>query len=153
MTAQFIRLNNGWNADPNVSDESVLVDGHDVLLRFDVNAFQFPEFKYGEIGILRFVNCSRYRLGETNDEGWYLGQCRFSGLAPAWGEFYTVTGDPSSTDGPDDWVAVQRSTAENGKHFLFYLRESTFECVAEKCVAEPRQDNALFRMSKTIPRF
>jgi hypothetical protein len=29
-------------------------------------------------------------LGRTNDEGWYLGQCRFSKVAPTWGEFYHV---------------------------------------------------------------
>ena len=81
MIPSFIRLNKGWNADPNVSDVHTCVDGEDVLLQFDMNAFQFPEFKTGEKGVLRFVDCSRFRLGATNDEGWYLGQCRFTGLA------------------------------------------------------------------------
>lgn len=151
MVPSFVRLNHGWNAEPNAPNESVSVEGQDVLLQFDINPFQFREFNECEKGELRFVNYSRYRLGRTNDEGWYLGQCRFSGLAPAWGEFYAIIGDPNSTDGPDDWVEAPRPQAQNGTHFLFYFRDRTFECVAEKVFVEPTQDNALFRTHKTIP--
>lgn len=153
MTPMFIRLNNGWNAEPNAPAEAARVAGQDILLEFDLNAFQFGEFSQCEKGVLRFVNCSRYRLGETNDEGWYRGQCRFSSVAPAWGEFYAIIGDPNSTDGPDDWVVVQNSDAQNRTHFLFYFRDRTFECVAQKCEIEPIQQNALFRTLKTISRF
>ena len=102
-------------------------------------------------GSCGFVNSSRYRLGATNDEGWYLGKCRFSGIAPEWGEFYAVVGDPNSTDGPDDWVVVQSISVPDCLHFLFYLRDSTFECLAKRCIVEPIQDNALFRKGKSIP--
>ena len=153
MPPFFVRLNNGWNAEPNAPDESARVDGKDVILQFDVNPFQFREFNENEKGVLRFVNCSRFRLGGTNDEGWYIGQCRFSRLAPAWGEFYAIIGDPNSTYGPRDWVEVQYPVAQNGTHFLFYFRDRTFECVAETCVIEPTQDNALFRTLKSIPSF
>lgn len=151
MPASFFRLNNGWNAEPNAPDESARVDGQDVLLRFDINTFQFGEFNESEKGVLRFVNCSRFRLGGTNDEGWYRGKCRFSRLAPAWGEFYAVIGDPNSTEGPSDWIVVQHSAGGNRTHFLFYFRDRSFECVAEKCVIEPTQKNALFRTHKSIP--
>jgi hypothetical protein len=153
MIPSFIRLNNGWNAEPNAPFESARVDGKDVLLTFDINAFQFREFIECEKGVLRFVNCSRFRLGRPNDEGWYQGQCRFSGLAPEWGEFYAIIGDSSSTDGPNDWVEVPHPEARNRNHFLFYFRDRTFECVAERCVVEPTQDNVLFRTLKSIPRF
>ena len=63
----------------------VELHGVDIVLKFFVNPFQFREFKEEEVGVLRFVRCERYRLGSTNDEGWYLGQCRFSKLAPEWG--------------------------------------------------------------------
>jgi len=112
MIPAFIRLNNGWNAEPNAPDESVRVYGQDVLLQFEINAFQIQEFNECEMGALRFVNYSRYRPGRTNDEGWYQGQYRFSGLAPAWGEFYAIIGDPNSTDGPADWFVVQRPLAQ-----------------------------------------
>lgn len=61
-----------------------------------------------------------------------MGQCRFSRLAPAWGEFYRVSGDSKLLLAPLDWsilpLAVDTSDAE---HYLFYFKDETFECVAE----------------------
>lgn len=54
------------------------------------------------LGVIRFKNCARYRFGPENDEGWYLGQCRFSGIAPDWGEFYKVNGDLKLGECPSD---------------------------------------------------
>jgi hypothetical protein len=150
MFPRFVRLNLAWNAVPNTPDPKTRIDGEDLLLVFNVNSFQFPEFRLGERGVLRFVNCSRFRLGATNDEGWYLGHCRFTGLAPAWGEFYAVIGDPGSVAGPDDWVVIRSNPGLKGTHFLFYFRDSTFESVSEACMVEPVQENALFRTGKSI---
>lgn len=153
MSPTFIRLNNDWNAEPNAPGESAQVDGRDVLLKFDLNPYRYEEFVTGDRGALRFENCACFRLGATNDEGWYRGQCRFSGLAPAWGEFYAVVGDLHSTDGPSDWIVMEQAFAEDRTHFLFYFRDRTFECVAERCVIEPSQDNSLFSAHKVIPQF
>ena len=151
MVPSFLHLNLGWNADPNVPHVHIRVDGDDLLLQFKVNTFQFSDFVEGDKGVLRFMNFSRFRLGPTNDEGWYLGQCRFSGLAPEWGEFYAVVGDPTSANGPDDWVTPVSIAKPDRTHFLFYFRDDTFECVAKECGIEPIQDNALFRTGKSIP--
>lgn len=78
MNTSFYQLNEGRNADPNAPRPAIEVQGEDVVLRFYVNPFQSHDFEEDEIGILRFVRCERYRLGATNDEGWYGGQCRFS---------------------------------------------------------------------------
>ena len=58
-----------------------------------------------------------------------MGQCRYAGKAPAWGEFYEILGDDPARDSPDDWrvVGPDRPTL---RHFLFYLRDETFECMA-----------------------
>jgi hypothetical protein len=149
MKTTFHKLNEGWNAEPNVPVPSIEVQGEDVLLRFFVNPWQFPEFKEDEIGILRFVRCQRYRLGSTNDHGWYLGQCRFSNLAPDWGEFYLVQGDAALLDEPKDWRSV-RPQSSTGRHFLFYFRDDTFECVAEHCNIEPSVANSLMRTRKVL---
>ena len=129
MKTVFAKLNSGWNAEPNPPEPTVAVEGNDVLLSFFMNPFQFPEFSAGDLGTLRFANCSRYRLGPTNDEGWYRGQCRFSGLAPAWGEFYEVSGDLLLEKAPSNWVVVDPGRTAS-RHFLFYLRDETFECGA-----------------------
>jgi hypothetical protein len=153
MSLNFLQLNVDWNAEPNAPDPHVEVTGQDVLLRFHVNPFQFKDFAEDEIGFLRFVNCLQYRLGPTNDEGWYHGQCRFSKIAPKWGEFYEVVGDDGSTLGPTDWRAVSTKSTSASHHFLFYFRDHTFECIAETCVLEVRDDNALTVKGKRIPAF
>jgi len=126
---QFHQLNSGWNAEPNAPEPVVRVEERDCVLTFRMNPYQFPAFHDDDVGVLRFLQCRRYRLGATNDEGWYRGQCRFSGLAPKWGEFYEVKGDLRLSQCPDDWVVIDADVS-GPRHFLFYLRDETFECDA-----------------------
>jgi hypothetical protein len=130
METVFIRLNDGWNAEPNAPDAKVVVEGRDVLLHFDLNPFRFPQFHEGQRGHLRFTDAWRYRMGATNDEGWYRGQSRFSSVAPAWGEFYEVAGDLLLKPCPSDWQCITEEPGLRLRHFLFYLRDVTFECDA-----------------------
>ncbi len=147
----FLKLNQGWNAEPNAPLPEVYVDGNDVVLRFYLNGFQFPDFSEREFGYLRFVNSERYRLGSTNDEGWYRGQCRFDKLAPEWGEFYQVSGDFAGVAEATDWHVLNVTSSKKLRHFLFYFRDDTFECVAMECVVEQRVDNALLRKLASLP--
>lgn len=149
MSTSFIQINEGWNAEPNAPDPVIELMGTDLLLSFFVNPFRYPEFQEEEIGVLRFVQCERYRLGSTNDEGWYRGQCRFSKLAPAWGEFYLLKGDSALLDAPRDWKVIVPSTGR-GQHFLFYFRDQTFECVAHQCLIEATANNSLQRTGKKL---
>ena len=132
----FTKLNDGWNAEPNAPDPKIVVDGSDVALEFYLNPFQFPSFREDQRGRLRFKDAWRYRLGATNDEGWYEGQCRFGTLAPAWGDFYELTGDLRLIKGPRDWVVLRREPDEPLRHFLFYLRDQTFEADARGYVLD-----------------
>lgn len=145
MPTTFTQLNDGWNAEPNGQDPEISFDGNDLLFGFLLNDIIYPQFRSAEKGILRFRDCWRYRLGRTNDEGWYRGQCRFSRLAPAWGHFYEVHGDllldfvpdPKAfrthgiqlTPEPLSWETIGKP-APGSRHFLFYLRDQTFECDA-----------------------
>src|SRR5437763_1705683 len=106
MHTRFIKLNDGWNAEPNAPAPIVHRAGNDLAVDFRLNPFQLKRFSAGDRGRLIFHNCWRYRLGETNDEGWYLGQCRFSKIAPGWGEFYEVQGDLKLEPSLSDWVLV-----------------------------------------------
>jgi len=124
----FTKLNHGWNAEPNAPDERVVVNGDRVELSFLLNPWAFDAAE-GDVGRLRFQGCTRWRLGPTNDEGWYRGECRYSNTAPGWGEFYEVTGPDPLADQPKDWQALP-SDAPGNRHFLFYLRDTTFECIA-----------------------
>jgi hypothetical protein len=135
MATQFRQLNDGWNAEPNSPDPVVQVDGDEVVLIVLANPFQFPRFAVRQRLRLRFKNARKYRLGSTNDEGWYRGQCRFSGEAPAWGEFYEVSGDLKLDRCPSDWHVLKIARLP-GRHFLFYLRDETFECEADDWTLE-----------------
>ena len=130
MTTEFINLNSDWNAEPNSPREKMAIQGSDIILSFFMNPHQFPQFNQGQSGRLRFTNCWRYRLGGTNDHGWYLGHCRFSRIAPSWGEFYEVRGDLRLDEDPEGWILVG-ATRSTSRHFLFYLRDDTFECDAD----------------------
>ena len=55
------------------------------------------------------------------------GQCRFSKLAPKWGEFYEIRGDKLDHLIPETW---NKTGLPDGLKYLFYLRDSTFECQA-----------------------
>jgi hypothetical protein len=130
MMTTFTRLNSDWSAEPNSPVSRVSVDGQDVVLGFILNFERYPQFQEGQLARLRFSDCSRYRLGSTNDEGWYRGQCRFSDVAPAWGEFYELHGDLRLDRVPGQWTQGPASLAEPARHFLFYFRDGTFECDA-----------------------
>ena len=56
---RFQKLNEGWNAEPNAPEPKVRVSGDHVLLEFAVNPHMFVIFDEDEIGILRFLGCSR----------------------------------------------------------------------------------------------
>lgn len=151
MKTTFTKLNEHWNAEPNAPDPKIEVVGGDLLLSFYLNPFQFPQFHKDDVGIIRFRNCLRYRLGPENDEGWHLAQCRFSRLAPAWGEFYEVGGDLKLTECPEDWKALLSGVGET-KHFLFYFRDDMFECDAKEWEFEQTIDNALHPTSTQAHR-
>jgi hypothetical protein len=126
-----MRLNQGWDAEPNAPHPEVRFDHASLVLTFFLNPSTMPEVREDDRGELRFQNCRRYRLGPTNDDGWYKGECRFSDNAPEWGNFYEVTGDLRLDNVTLDWVENAAELPNARRHFLFYLRDETFECDAD----------------------
>jgi hypothetical protein len=126
----FKRLNEGWNAEPNAPDPHVTVSGSMVRLTFFLNPWAYKAGE-DEKGRLTFEHCSIWRLGSTNDEGWYSGQCRYSKVAPSWGEFYELLGEDELRLDATGWRELAQLTPEQ-RHFLFYLRDQTFECFASE---------------------
>ncbi len=127
-TPLFRQLNHGWNADPNGPEPEVRATGSTVELSVWLNGLVWPA-DAGMAGRLRFGGCARWRLGPTNDHGWHAGQCRYGRLAPAWGEFYEIKGADDLRLQPSDWHAPP-APGTGDRHFLFYLRDHTFECLA-----------------------
>lgn len=129
MPTDFIKLNERWNAEPNAPCESIEIKKGILELSFLVNPWSYEGFQEGERMALQFSGCSQYRLGSTNDEGWFAGACRFSTETPAWGEFYEIRGDSKLDASPNDWITIGHGNGS--KHYLFYLRDHTFECFAD----------------------
>ena len=130
MATTFVQLNHGWNAEPNAPFPEVQLAGDSVVLRFLANPFQFPAFVQGQVLRLAFHGVWRYGFSSVNDEGWFLGQCRFSGIAPSWGEFYELSGDLKLDQCEVEWQYVCEGPPSAARHFLFYFRDETFECDA-----------------------
>ncbi len=126
---EFTQLNQDWNAHPNTPDPQIAVTDTDLEVQLKPNHYQFRAFAGVERITLQFYNCARYRLTALNDHGWYGGQCRFSGLAPNWGEFYEITGNSRDDLAPTPWIDLQGSGT---RHFHFYLRDETLEVKADQ---------------------
>ena len=124
---KFIQLNTDWNAEPNAPDLQIEQDDTSLVARFRPNPFLYPEFERVSFLLVRFENCGRYRITNINDHGWYDGQCRFSGLAPAWGEFYKILGDTRDDQDGTPWIAMN---GVGTRHFHFFFRDETLEVKA-----------------------
>jgi len=122
MSIEFIHLNKNWNAEPNAPEESIEISESRLILDFFVNPWAYEGFEDEQ-------KTSKYRHGETNDEGWYRGQCRFKKLAPNWGEFYQIIGTDNEVEEATDWITLSQEKELN--HYLFYFRDNTFECFAK----------------------
>ncbi len=149
MAPLFIQLNRGWNAEPVAPQLIIQTEGPDLIASFGLNARLYKTFKEGDRGVLRFKNCSRYRVGDPNDEGFYYGQDRFPVGTHTWGEFYLVYADVNLLGATDDWVLLPNEHPDQ-RHFLFYMKDETFECAAVECHIELTWTNALHEKAITL---
>ncbi|MEO0378916.1 MAG: hypothetical protein AAF252_01520 [Pseudomonadota bacterium] len=122
----FLKLNNGWDAEPNAPYPRVAQDGSTLYLRFWNDNFVEPKRV-----VISFEEVSCFRFTGVNDEGWNRGQCRFSHQAPAWGDFYLVDGDQGDGRFYAPWTSMGVSSCSD-QHFLYYFRDETFECKAKR---------------------
>lgn len=134
----FHHLNTGWNADPNAPDPRIELEDRDLLVTFAPNRYQFRRYEGLEEITLQFRDCSRYRITPINDHGWYGRQCRFSSLAPAWGEFYEITGYTRDALEPTPWA---EAAGKGDRHFHFYFRDETLEVKAGDWNVSPMPDD------------
>ncbi len=129
---EFIKLNENWNADPNAPIPTIEVNGANLKLTFYLNVFIFHEFNENDLGVLEFYNCRQYRMGSPNDEGFYVhNQSRYKKHGVEWGEFYLVQDSDWEFNFPQPIYVDTTLNMDKLKHYLFYFRDDTFECVSE----------------------
>lgn len=131
----FTRLNEDWNAHPNDVGLRLEKSVDELIAHMKPNPYTSRQYDNVPEIAVRFVNCSKYRVTSVNDEGWYSGQCRFSGLAPEWGEFYEISGDTRDDMNSDPWIEMKGVGA---RHFHFYLKDETLEIKAKDWVLESK---------------
>jgi len=127
----FTKLNTSYDAEPNAPDPEVTVHGSEVSVYFYLNPFIWDDVEEEDKAVLVFHDVYKYAVTSLNDEGWYLGQCRFSQELP-WGNFYLLDGSNWQSDFPDGEQVIDTALANELElqHYLFYFRDETFECVA-----------------------
>lgn len=130
----FTHLNEDWNAHPNDVGLKIEQNGQTLLAHMRPNPYVYREYEKVPTITVYFKGCERYRVIPVNDHGWYDGQCRFSGLAPSWGEFYEISGNTRDDMDPTPWITMEGSGT---RHFHFYLRDEAIEVKAQDWSMKP----------------
>ena len=138
LTFERIRLEH--EAEPNMAVPEVNVLESDIVLSFDVEG----QNNYSEI---EFKDCLMYRVGSPNDEGFYssdqhpkinnsvYSHQNFPNLQ--FGYFYKVTGLNWRQNKLGEGTLVLNDHPGNDggySHFVFFMKDGTFECVAKDWV-------------------
>ena len=129
------KLNKNYESDPNIASPKVEINQEDLVLSFELNYFKFP-FKEDQVGKITFRNCYSYRVGDPNDEGFYLGdnEAWNSKNFPSieWNCFYQASGVPGSYLKNFTVVTQDKNDLPiKLNHYVFFMKEGTFECLAE----------------------
>lgn len=124
----FKKISTDWNADPVSPEVDLQVEDNDLIMDVFLNYFAFTEFKHGDKVKIRFLDCSEYSLNTCNDEGYYYGQYRIKQSELPWGEFYELK---SGVDRvlPEPVIRIQKDFKDK-KHYIFFFKDATFECLA-----------------------
>jgi len=125
----FVKISDKWNADPVSPEIDLKINGQDIVMEFFLNYFAFDNYSEGDKAKITFKNCSKYSLNTCNDEGYYYGQYRINYNELPWGEFYEIKGG-LNRNFPKPVVEVSNDL-KNKRHFLFFFKDETFECLAD----------------------
>jgi hypothetical protein len=126
------KLNRNYASDPNVAEPQLVIYGNKVRVRFQLNSFIYavPEESYGEVV---FTDCMAFRVGKPNDEGYYKylehsiwNAEKFPNIE--WDSLYKVTNLP--LDYYSDFYKLEDIEENSLTHFVFFMKEGTFECLA-----------------------
>jgi hypothetical protein len=128
---KYIKLNKNWNAQPNVPQPYVTKTDEGIDLTFFLNPLLFQHIDEDDKGTLKFLDVYAYRLGATGEEGYNRGEFRYKNAQLPWGEFYELLGSNWKNDFPDDKQIInEKANKSKLRHFIFFLKEETFECLA-----------------------
>jgi len=137
----YIKITKDWNADPVSPEVQLKVDGIDLIMDIYLNHFQFDKYQEGDKVKIRFKNCAEYSLDTCNDEGFYYGQYRIKPTELEWGEFYEIK-NGLVRKLPEPINIIQNDNLDR-KHFIFFFKDETFECLASDYYLDFYNENVL----------
>ncbi len=149
MKNNLKQLNTSYQSDPNTANPNIELHKNQLTLKFQLNT-EMHEFKQTDIGKITFVKCLMVRVGSPNDEGYTSAQEEGVRYSPwnkidfpqiEWGSFYEVESSDWSSitdyEGYTDNKLMETVKDKSKfKHFVFFMKEATFECVAESYTEE-----------------
>jgi len=125
----YVQITTDWNAHPVSPEIEIAINGADLQMTLFVNSYVFNNFEEGDKAIVAFRNCAEYSLNTCNDEGYFYGQYRTNPSELPWGEFYEIKNGLSRIF-PQPVVELAKDRS-NKRHFIFFFKDETFECLAE----------------------
>lgn len=128
---KYRKLNIDWNAEPNAPGVKLQVNENEIKLEFLLNPFAYDNVSEKDKGELIFNDCFKYSFNSCNDEGYFLGQYRYKNDQLPWGEFYELQHDWEKDFHPDFRMLNSQIKKDGLRHFIFFFRDNTFECVAK----------------------
>lgn len=119
----FIQISTNWDADSVNPQVNLQIDRADLIM--DI----YTKFTEGNKVKIKFNNCAEYSLNTCNDEGYYYGQYRTNPTNLPWGEFYEIISG-LDRNYPEPIIKIQADKT-NKRHFIFFFKDETFECLAD----------------------
>ena len=135
----YIQITNNWNADPVSPEIELSLDEENLIMDIYLNHYAFENFKEGDKVKILFKNCAEYSLNTCNDEGYYYGQYRTNPNELPWGEFYEIKSG-LDRNMPSPIVKINNDNSDK-KHFIFFFKDETFECLASEYELEFYNEN------------
>lgn len=143
MNIIFKKINKLYESDPNIAKPKIEVSGSKVSLFFPLNYFVF-NFKEGEYGKIIFHDCLMFRVGDPNDEGLLMLSQQEVINDSVWSleNFPEIEVNSFFEIENSDWssilkhkgfinsdVNIESIDRSKYKHFVFFMKDGTFECV------------------------
>lgn len=126
---EYEQISVGWNANPVSPDIILEISGDDLIIDIYLNYYVYEGYRQGDKVKIIFKNCASYSLNSCNDEGYYYGQYRIKPNQLPWGEFFEIkSGVDRNFPKPVTLIDIDK---ENKRHFIFFFKDETFECLAD----------------------
>ena len=126
------KINTNYGSDPNIAEPTLRLDENNLKLVFPLNYMLF-DFKEGQKATIEFKNVTAFRCGTPNDEGFDLNDNKVWNREDIgkidWHSFYEVTGAPKEY--LDSFYKIDDQDFSDLKHYVFFMKEGTFECLAK----------------------